>query len=381
MGATSPYRVRCSGLPLLRHCAGSLMMQSVLPPEPNSPEQDTGDAAHELGAIILQHFAASGVQYEPTQWLGHPMSNGVTVDDEMCEAVAVYVYHVFEIVGDEWKFLHVEESIACTEIHDECGGSYDAIFYDAYRNVLHCWDYKHGHKYVDEFENDQGVGYMRGYIKRYNLNDQQLKFNFHIVQPRCYQASGSIRTWTGIGHELRNFANQLAFQAGKALQPGVECVSGPHCVNCDARGICPAAQKSAYHAMQYSTAAIPEVTTPDAAGLELVYIMRAEKALEARRTALETQVSQHIGDGKVVPHWQRVNATGRRKWVLDDAQIIDTGKLMGVDLSRTQAVPLGEAKQRGLPAEVIQQLSEVPIKGTKLKAVTNRDFKRVFNNG
>ena len=77
---------------------------------------------------------------------------------------------------------------------------------------LDLWDYKHGHRFVDAFENWQEIDYAFGIIGRpefAGIPPANIEITFGIVQPRNYHAMGPVRTWKVRADQLAVYAERL----------------------------------------------------------------------------------------------------------------------------------------------------------------------------
>ena len=74
--------------------------------------------------------------------------------------------------------------------------------------------------------------------------------------------------------------------------------SGSHCKYCSARHACPAAQKVAMFAIDYTAGSRVESLSPEAWSIEYATLLRAAEAIQYRLTGLEAQGKAAIRDGK-----------------------------------------------------------------------------------
>ena len=139
--------------------------------------------------------------------------------------------------------------------------------------TLEVVDYKFGHRFVDEYENDQGIAYTAGIIdhlaelmqKGPGLIDQMIKVNFTVIQPRCFYKGALVRTWSVLASDLRGHINQLAGAAELALMPNPPAVTNSECRDCPGRHACPALQQAAYADAEFATRSKPPVELAPAA--------------------------------------------------------------------------------------------------------------------
>jgi hypothetical protein len=170
----------------------------------------------------------------------------------------------------------------------------------------------------------------------------------------------------------------MKYQTMKALNASPGCVSGPHCKNCTARVFCPAARQSSYWAMSVATEAVPINLPAAAAGLELDYVTRAIKALEATKTGLEEYVEMLAGKGEVVPGYARIPQQGQRAWKMDNKQVIQIGNAIGLDLRSPKPVTPAQAEKLGADIHFVKAQTHRPS-SMKLKRVSQNAIKKVFS--
>lgn len=343
-------------------------------PQADTPETLEGNAAHWVFAEML---------------VGRPVSegmqalNGVFITDEMIAGAELVVDTVRARIP-AGTVLHVEESVAIARIHPQCFGTPDIwAFYGATLEVI---DYKFGHRFVDEYENDQGVAYTAGIIdhladvlgKGAGLLDQAIKVNFTVVQPRCFYKGAPVRTWSVMASDLRAHINQLANAAGVALAPNPPAVTNPECKDCPGRHACPALQQAAYADAEFATRSSPVELPPAAASLELRMLERSLERLQARVDGMREAVATYIRQGHSVPFHRAEQGYGRTQWTIPTEQVLAMGQLMGVDLSKPGVKTPKQAIKSGVDEAVIKAYSITPLGPLKLVPDNPADARRVF---
>ena len=343
-------------------------------PQDDTPESLEGNAAHWVFAEMLAGRSVSEGMQTP---------NGVVVTDEMVEGGELVVDTVRARIP-EGVPLHVEEKIAIPRIHPQCFGTPDIwAFYGATLEVI---DYKFGHRFVDEYENDQGVAYTAGIIdhladvlgKGAGLLDQAIKVNFTVVQPRCFYKGAPVRTWSVMASDLRAHINQLANAAGVALAPNPPAVTNPECKDCPGRHACPALQQAAYADAEFATRSSPVELPPAAASLELRMLERSLERLQARVDGMREAVATYIRQGHSVPFHRAEQGYGRTQWTIPTEQVLAMGQLMGVDLSKPGVKTPKQAIKSGVDEAVIKAYSITPLGPLKLVPDNPADARRVF---
>lgn len=352
-------RIKPSSASRWSKCPGSVCL-SELYPEKSGESAEEGTAAH--------WFAEQWLTGKPAV-RGAKAPNGVIVDGEMVDAARVYC----DAAVTEWRktpgvSMAIEQPLPIPVIHPtECSGKIDCWWFVPENRILHVWDFKYGFKVVDPAGNDQMICYAAGLLDRVGVNgltDQQTTVVIHIVQPRAHHPLGPHRTWTVRASDLRGYINRLTHAAALATGPDPQCVSGDHCTYCSGRHACIAAQRSAYAAMEYGCAAVPQELSPEALSLELRLLQRASDAISLRLKGLEARAMGLIQTGTVVPGWAVDRGRGRKAWKKPVAEVIALGELFGVDLR--DAITPAQALKMGLDDTLIKAYTEIPETGIRL---------------
>ena len=364
-----------SGAAAWRRCAMWVAMNQAYP-QPDTPETLEGHAAHWVFAEMLAGRIVCEGQVAP---------NGVVVTEEMVEGAELVVDTVRARIPAGVP-LHVEERVAIARIHPQCFGTPDIWAYVTQTGVLEVIDYKFGHRFVDEYENDQGIAYTAGIIdhlaelmqKGPGLIDQMIKVNFTVIQPRCFYKGAPVRTWSVLASDLRGHINQLAGAAELALMPNPPAVTNSECRDCPGRHACPALQQAAYADAEFATRSSPVELAPAAASLELRMMEHALERLQSRVEGMREAVATYIRQGHAVPWHRAEQGYGRTQWTIPAEQVVAMGSLMGVDLSKNGAKTPTQAKKAGVDEAVIKAYSVTPLGSLKLVPDNPADARRVF---
>lgn len=347
-------------------------------PQPDTPESLEGNAAHWVFAEMLAGRPVSEGMQAP---------NGVFITDEMIEGGELVVDTVrARMPVERFGAPRVEEAVAIPRIHAQCWGTPDIWAFSASPLVLEVVDYKFGHRFVDEYENDQGVAYIAGIVDMLaakfgegpGLFDQRLKVNFTVIQPRCFYKGSPVRTWSVMASDLRGHTNQLANAAGVALAPNPPAVTNSECGDCPGRHACPALQKAAYHDAEFAVKSSPVELPPAAASLELKMLERSLERLQARVEGMRETVAAYIRQGHSVPWHRAEQGYGRQQWTMPVDQVLAMGSLMGVDLSKPGVKTPKQAIKSGVDEAVIKAYSVTPLGSLKLVPDNPADARRVF---
>ncbi len=364
-----------SGAAAWRRCGLWVAMNQAFP-QADTPETMEGHAAHWVFAEMLAGRVVSEGMQAP---------NGIIITDEMIEGAELVVDTVRARIP-AGTVLHVEEPIAIPRIHEECWGTPDIWAFVEQSYVLEVIDYKFGHRFVDEYENDQGVTYTAGIIdhladvlgKGVGLLDQAIKVNFTVVQPRCFYKGAPVRTWSVLASDLRAHINQLANAARVALAPNPPAVTNSECTDCPGRHACPALQQAAYYDAEFAVKSSPVELPPAAASLELRMMERSLERLQARVDGMREAVATYIRQGHSVPFHRAEQGYGRQQWTMPTEQVLAMGQLMGVDLSKPGVKTPKQAIKSGVDEAVIKAYSITPLGSLKLVPDNPADARRVF---
>lgn len=366
-----------SGAAAWRRCAMWVTMNQRFPQD-DTPEAAEGTAAHWVFSQVLVDKPVSEGMAAP---------NEVVVTDEMIDGAELMAEAICNTSKGRSLALHIEEPVSISRIHPQCWGTPDVWAFDRDHMLLDVFDYKFGHGFVDEFENDQGVAYIAGLIDKLaeelgvgpGLLDQQVRVRFHIIQPRCYYRGAPIRTWDiGLASNLRGQINTLSMAALAALGEDPPARTNPECRNCPGRHACSALQQAAYADAEYATRSSLVELSSSAASLELRMLERAQARLDARVDGLREVVSALGRSGQPTPFHRLESKPGRVVWNAPVDQIVAIGQLMGVDLAKPGAITPSQARKAGIDDAVIKAYSITQAGSIKLVPDNPTDVRKVF---
>lgn len=363
MTAHAPFAP--SSLSRLMACAGSYELVRHYPEEEEGPAAKEGTAAHWVAERLL-----TDGELVPT---GTIAPNGVEVTEEMTEGAELYVRTVRRLVPVGGA---VEQRIA-TGLHPDCWGTPDFVGINA-GFVIHVVDYKFGHRYVDEFENWQLLAYAAGSVDFvFTSADIDTEVHLTVVQPRCYDRRGTVRTWRITVNDLYQYAARIRGRlSGIASGELRECVTGPHCYMCSARRGCAALQQAGYLACDIVGQPEPLDLPPQALGLELAYLQRAAELLKQRIAGLEEQATATLQQGTAVPGWHIKSKPGRERWKAG-TNVAALGQLYGVELTKTEPITPTQARKKLPDAALLDPMTERPTV-TALEQDDMRSVARIF---
>jgi len=346
-----------------KHCAAYPTMSRKYPEE-ESEEAKEGTAAH---WVAWEIFFGRYVKVDDVA------PNGIVVTQEMIDGGELLVGTLLSYAPHgSWN---IEQRVT---IFDDlnCFGTPDAWAYVEEINTLIVPDYKFGHRFVEEFENDQCVLYVKSIIDMLDVDDQTLNVIIVIVQPRCYYRGEPVRTWYFKGSAIRGQINALRMAGERALDIDPVATTSPGCGDCSARHDCPALQKATCADVETSTHSTPINITAQAAAIELKMLERARDRMEDRIKGLSAFILNQVKLGQRVPHYQLSQSYGNRKWAIDDALVVAVGNEYGKNLQKQSVVTPSQAIKLGIDEAVIKEYSVVPM--GELKLTPSPDPRKLF---
>lgn len=371
-----------SGAASWLHCPKWALVNAVSP-SPTTDAAEEGTAMHELGELILKD-ALRGINTPAAKYVGHTF-NGIEIDEEMAEAVQVYVDYCLELCRKFSIFggnlLMVEGRVDIPSIHAQCWGTLDFGLYAPEKRVIHVVDFKGGMCYVDEYENWQLICYLIGLLDKYKINgelDQVTDVVATVVQPRAYGHGEAVRSWTLKASDLRGYANKLR-QAAELIWSGQgHAQAGEHCHHCPAKLECNAFLRSAFNAVDVAGTLQTMGLKDSELGPALDLVATARKRIEQMHDALEEQAKHVLRKGGVVADYGLSPAYGRQKWNKPVEEIIRLGQLLGKDLAKPGVITPKQAEKLGVDPSVISVYSSRTQQGTKLTKLTQKQLERLF---
>ncbi len=344
-------------------------MQAAFPDNTDSVPAMEGTAAH---WCFEELFAGR------TPAVGESAPNGVLVTDEMLDGAEMFVDAVRAAVPPDVR-LYVEDKLMMSNvIHEQNWGTPDVF---AIGSAVWLFDFKFGHKYVEEFENWQCIDYVAGIYQACMpsgaLPDSKT-VHITIVQPRVFNRGSPVRTWTTTIGALKPYWEKLRAAAPMAMCDEAPCVVGDHCTYCNGRHACEALQRSALAEIPKAYSSIPLVLPPLAASRELASIQRAISMMTARATGLEQQLLDLCRKGIDVPGFGIERAQGRQRWTRPIPEVIALGQMFGLKLDKPGVITPKQSVKAGVPAAVVAQMSDEPLGEWRLVQVTTDKARKAF---
>lgn len=361
-----------SGLHQIIQCPGSVRMQRPYPETEDSKDAAEGTAAHWAMAELM---ASRPVR------VGQQAANGILLDADMIEAAEMIVEDVRKTIAPHGLSLGdcaTEVPVEISRVHPLCWGTPDIRVW-LKPGLLAVWDLKYGHRFVSAFENPQLLAYSVGAASQAGLPDDRVQVLNRIVQPRSFHRDGPVREWSYRLHEVRGLINVASNAAHEALGTTMEPRThvGPACRDCRARLACPTFLRAAQEACDIAGGSVPQDLPPAALGVELRLVQRAFDLLKWRKEALEEEVAARIRKGERIAHFRLVNGSGRQRWAKSDAEVIQLGKLLGINLQAPpSAITPTQALAAGLPAALKESFVAKGTGATTLEPDDGSEFRK-----
>lgn len=345
-------------------------------PQDDSPESLEGTAAHWVGwEMLAGRYVSEGLTTPEGSIVTGEMLDGAEL---LCDTISARMGHL----APNW---HVEERVSIPSIDAECFGTPDVWAFDFSDMHLMIVDYKFGHRFVDEYFNEQGLLYTLGIIEKIRAqligSPEYLTVSFTIVQPRCYYQGQPVRTHTFRVSEIIEHERKLAVAALAARAPQPTATTNRACNDCPGRHSCSALQLAAYSDAEYSNDRQPFDLTPAAAALELRMLERSLERLEARVDGLRELTLANLKAGAQIAYYRIAEGKGRKQWNAPVNQVIAMGQMFGKNLAKTELITPAQAKKLGMDETMIDAFSFVPSGNLKLVAENSSDARRVFGSG
>jgi len=352
------------------HCPGSVALSAAHPIDDASPKRAEGTAAAWVAAQVLH-----GVCLVP----GQLAPNGVAVTNEMLDGADLYQDAVRRVLAPE--DMHIEEHMRAPSIHAEAMGDADVWGVAANTGVIHVFEYKFGHRYVEAFENWQGAGYAIAAYERHGEVDEVAQVvEFTVVQPRYFGPHPQVRTWRTSMVALRAMRNQLARAAEVAQRPDPPTRVGDYCRICPARHVCVTLQTGATAEAEYTGEATPFALNVHQASTELRLLQKAKAIIEAREDGLEIEITAALTRGERSAHFQLSRSTPRETWESSKVEsVLGMAALLNVNVTKPPAlITPNQAKKAGLPADLVDSATFRPPGELKLAPIDTNAARKAF---
>lgn len=367
-------------------CPGSVSVMQLYPEQENEHTAE-GTAAHWVAEQVLTSYLSNTDVLVASDFNGSVAPNGVVITEEMVEGAQVYITDVLKIANEYGclSSLQIEQPVKIDRVHSLNWGTPDLRVFIPERARLIVDDFKFGRKVVEVRENWQLIDYAIGALDEIvggnGLGDQQITVELRVCQPRAFHPDGPCRSVEMNGADLRNYANQLQTAAEQSQLPEPPTMAGEHCVNCPGAHHCLTLQQAAAGICdRIETLNLSELP-PAQLAVEIGYLQKAQKLLNARLDAVEAQALQLSNDGTVVPGYAVGYGRGTFKWDKPDSEVLEMGDLMGIDLRKPEApITPTQAKKLNVDHAVINCYASKHQGSQRLVRVEETVAARVFSN-
>lgn len=364
-------------------CAYYPTMAAAHPAPEDTVEAREGTAAHHLLAMRLW-----GVVLE----LGDLAPNGEPITKEMMTCTNGMVRDI-EALRQAYDDLEecTEQVVYMPSVHPRQNwGTSD--WFAISRKGRRIWlkDYKHGHRYVDAWENWQLSDYLLGVINHFQISDyEKWTASLAIYQPRSYHPDGEVKEWELGGHKFRDLSAKLAAAAVEATGPNPKMRTGDHCGDCSGNINCPAFLRSVENAIDLSMRGVPHDMTPEAKGTLRTMVEIASTRLKGMATGQDADIEANIRAGTHIPGWELKPTRPRLAWTCSVAEVHYLGVMMGVPLATVEeaggitvvsaVLTPKQAMDAGIDEAVIMAYAERPSAALKVAQSSAHEAAKAFS--
>lgn len=345
-------------------CPASIRMEADIPEPPESPYAREGTVAHELA----EHCMVEGIYGK--DMIGEEFQ-GFTVNEEMAEAVDIYIKFI-EKVGGDGKQLYLEERFTLDHIDSELFGTNDACVAEPF-GTLYVIDFKYGKGIpVEAHENKQLMYYAIGAARGGDYKDVELV----IVQPRCEHPEGPIRRSRISMQRLEEFEKELKEAVDATRQPDAPLVpSEKGCKWCKAKATCPALKSKALEVAKADFDDNDEIVLPnpnELNGEELAKVLKYSKLIGDWIKTVEAHAHARAERGTPLKGYKLVNKRSNRKWINEQKTIELCADLWGEDVFQPKKLKTPAQLQKIIGKEEVDRLTTKPHTGTVLVSESDK---------
>lgn len=299
-------------------CAGSVMAEAEMPPEPSSEAALRGTVVHELAETLLS---------------GRDIPENA--DPELLGKARNYVKAVEDFTASAKKrYVELNVTPALKTIHPSLGGTADLVAGGG--GMLTVCDLKTGRVDVDPEWNPQLMTYALGAALLLNA-PPSVGIRLAIYQ----EESGGWKEWQCQYADLLDWRETLEGLAERALQPNApRSASAEACKYCRARAVCPTLRAASVIAARQEFDALDKnnVTTQMMDDAEMCMVW-AESVKEAAKVQLINKPDSIVGwklrDGRKMVKWKDEKMAAvlleshKDAWTLKSASTVQK---MGIEL-------------------------------------------------
>lgn len=351
-------------------CPGSVRFTAGMPESPSSYAQE-GTAGHAVAALCLTE------KQDAIEYVGRTVE-GVEIDEDLSEAVQVYLDTIRNDQRARGGKLLVEQKFHLKHLHPQFFGTADCVR-PGLDKILSVYDAKFGRGEIVEVVRPNGkpnlqlafyaLGALHALERVIASIGIEIDVELVIVQPRAWHPQGPVRREVFGIDEIMDVAAELVQAAHLAEQPNAPLIPGNHCTFCRGAAECPALRDKTLHAAQLAFSDDAEMTltgaVPDPAAMtpaQLAHVLDAAEIFEVWLTAVRNR-AHVLAESQSIPGWKLVNKQARRKWT-DETKVIDELSFgFGVELNSMMETKLKS------PAQVEKLLSPADRKNPAFKAL------------
>jgi hypothetical protein len=299
-------------------CPGSVNMCADIPNRETIYAR-TGTAAHKLAEVCLKEMT------HPSIYLGRIVHEDIVVDEEMIDAVEVYLGAIQEDAmghfgpdlltpGKLSEYLLIEQSFHLTEIHKDLYGTNDACLILPFEKI-YVYDLKYGEGYAVEVQNNKQLMYygLGALADNPDIDDVELV----IVQPRAFHPHGVVRRWQVTRAQLTKFAQELQQKVKETEQKNAPLKSGEWCRFCPAMAQCPALHAQSMELAKADFTKTTAPVLPEVKALtadQMANILQKADILEDWLHDIKAYAYELLTRGVAVPGFKLVRKKANRKW-------------------------------------------------------------------
>ena len=317
-------KLSASGAHRWMACPGSVNAESSYPNKSSSFAEE-GTRAHELMEACL---------------LSGNDANEISLDEEMADAVQVYLDYVRSIWHDH---IFIEKRVDFSQWIPGGFGTADTI---AIKNdTIYIVDLKYGKGVrVDAERNPQAMLYALGAYAEYGFLKEFTTVKIAIIQPRL----DHISEWELSVIDLLKWGEQASQAAAETESPQAKRVPGEkQCRFCKAKASCAALAAMTENTIMADFEALNEIQPPNKLTKErMAIVLRAKPLIEAWLSAVESEAKRVLAEGKEFPGFKLVEGRSNRKWI-DDEIIVSTQleSKLGADLWTRKIITPAQAEK------------------------------------